>query len=171
MLRKTPMPLDMPDGAKCFVDANIFYYLCVDTPPLSEPCTTLLERAANGDIEVYTSLHVVAEAVHKVMLAEAQAKFGRNRAGLVNWLQRNQRRISELSKFQQAAASIARMVLFLLPVDAALLEEGTTVSAQVGLLTNDALIVALMRRHALTNLVTNDDDFDALPGLNVWKPR
>jgi predicted nucleic acid-binding protein len=44
-------------------------------------------------------------------------------------------------------------------------------SAQFGLLTNDALVVALMRRHSLTNLVTNDDDFDTVPGLTVWKPR
>ncbi len=59
----------------------------------------------------------------------------------------------------------------LLPADAALIVEAATLSAQCGLLTNDALIVALMRRHGLTNLVTNDDDFDSVPGLTVWKPR
>jgi predicted nucleic acid-binding protein len=165
------MPLDLPDGARCFVDANIFYYHFVNTPPLSNPCATFLERAANGTIEVYTSLHVLSEAIHKVMLAEAEAKFGRNRAGLANWLQRNQQRISELSKFPQAAGGLASMALSLLPTDAALLVEAATLSAQLGLLTNDALIVALMRRHGLTNLVTNDDDFDAVPGLTVWKPR
>jgi predicted nucleic acid-binding protein len=63
------------------------------------------------------------------------------------------------------------MVLVLLPADAALIVEAATLSGQFGLLTNDALIVALMRRHGLTNLVTNDDDFDAIPGLTVWKPR
>jgi predicted nucleic acid-binding protein len=82
------MPLDLPDGGKCFVDANIFYYHLVDTPPLSDPCTTFLERAANGTIEVYTSLPILADAVHKVLLTEAAMKFGQNRAGLVNWLQR-----------------------------------------------------------------------------------
>jgi predicted nucleic acid-binding protein len=44
-------------------------------------------------------------------------------------------------------------------------------SRQHGLLTNDAVILALMRRHGLTNLVTNDDDLDAIPGLTIWKPR
>jgi predicted nucleic acid-binding protein len=165
------MPLDLPDGGRCFVDANIFYYHFVDTPPLSDPCTTFLERAANGTIEVSTSLHVLADVVHKVMLTEAATRLGQNRAGLVNWIQRNQHRISELSDFLQAAGSLAGMVLSLLPADAPLLVEAATLSAQLGLLTNDALIVALMRRHALTNLVTNDDDFDAVPGLTVWKPR
>ena len=31
--------------------------------------------------------------------------------------------------------------------------------------------VALMRRHELTHLVTNDDDFDRVAGLTIWKPR
>jgi len=57
------------------------------------------------------------------------------------------------------------------PGIAALLEEAAALSAQLGLLTNDATIVALMHRHALTNLATNDDDFDGVPGVTVWKPR
>jgi len=165
------MPLDLPDGDTCFVDANIFYCHFVETPPLSETCTTFLERAANGNIQVYTSLHILSEAVHKVMLTEAEAKFGRNRAGLVHWLQGHRYRISELSQFLQAAASLAGMVLFLLPADAVLLAEAATLSAQLGLLTNDATIVALMRRHGLSNLASNDDDFDGVPNLTVWKPR
>jgi predicted nucleic acid-binding protein len=166
-----PMSLDLPDGNRCFVDANILYYHFIDTPPLSDPCTTFLERAASGNIQVYTSLRNLSDAVRKVMLTEAATMFGRNRAGLVNWLQRNQHRITELSFFRHATASLSKMVLPLLPADAALIEEGANVSAQFGLLTNDALIVALMRRQGLTNLVTNDDDFDAIPGLTIWKPR
>jgi predicted nucleic acid-binding protein len=150
---------------------NIFYYHFVETPALSDPCTTFLERAANGSIEVCTSSHILSEAIHKVMLAEAEAIFGRNRAGLVNWLQRHRHRITELSKFLQAADGLAAMGLLLVPTDAALLVQAAILSAQLGLLTNDALVVALMRRHALTNLATNDDDFDGIPGLTVWKPR
>jgi predicted nucleic acid-binding protein len=52
-----------------------------------------------------------------------------------------------------------------------LLNEAATISLQHGLLTNDAIIVASMQRHGLTNLATNDDDFDRVPGLTVWKPR
>lgn len=165
------MPLDLPHGGRCFVDANIFYYHFVDTPPLSNPCTALLERAANGTIEVSTSSHVLADAVHKVMLAEAAMKLGQNRTGLVNWLQRNQHRIAELSDFRQAANNLASMALVLLPSDVALIEEAARLSWQFGLLTNDALVVALMRRHGLSDLVTNDEDFDSIPGLTVWKPR
>lgn len=150
---------------------NIFYYHYVEAPPFSEPCTTFLERAAAGDIEIYTSLHVLAEAIHKVMIAEAEQTFGRSRAGLVNWLRHDQGRIAELDAFRQAAADLAATGLRLLPADLTDLIEASRLSARLGLLTNDAMVLALMGRHSLTNLVTNDDDFDGHPGLSIWKPR
>lgn len=165
------MPLDLPDHHRCFVDANIFYYHFVETTLVSEPCTGFLERVASGRIEAYTSLHVLAEVIHKVMGAEAEQTFGRARAGLVNWLQRNPRRIAELSRFQQAAAHLPAMRLHILPTDTSDLVEASVLSARFGLLTNDALILAIMRKHSLSNLVTNDDDFDSVSGLTVWKPR
>jgi predicted nucleic acid-binding protein len=52
-----------------------------------------------------------------------------------------------------------------------LLRTATRLAVTHGLLTNDSLIVAQMYRHQLTHLVTNDDDFDRVPGLAIWKPR
>lgn len=69
------MPLDLPDGTACFIDANIFYYHCVETPPFSQDSTALLERVATGTITGYSATHVLAEAIHKIMLAEAAATF------------------------------------------------------------------------------------------------
>jgi predicted nucleic acid-binding protein len=77
------MPLNLPAGATCFVDANIFYYHFVDVPPLSEASSEFLARVARGECAAFTSVHVLAETVHKVMLAEAAGRFGMNRAGLV----------------------------------------------------------------------------------------
>ena len=39
------------------------------------------------------------------------------------------------------------------------------------MLTNDSVILAVMRRHKLMRLVTNDDDFKRVPGIKVWLPR
>jgi predicted nucleic acid-binding protein len=98
------MASEPPTWDTCFVDANILFYHFVETPPLSESCTSFLERAAKGEIVACTSMHILSEAVHKVMLAEAAAKFRLNRAGLVNWLQNHRGRIAELTEFRQAAA-------------------------------------------------------------------
>jgi predicted nucleic acid-binding protein len=39
------------------------------------------------------------------------------------------------------------------------------------LLLGDANIVVQMRTNDVTHLATNDDDFDRVPGITVWKPR
>jgi predicted nucleic acid-binding protein len=45
-----------------------------------------------------------------------------------------------------------------------------TVSQHTGLLTNDALVVAVMQANGLTNLASNDADFDRAPGLRRYAP-
>ena len=66
---------------------------------------------------------------------------------------------------------MGRTNLDLRSVNAARLAAADDVPRETGLLTNDATTVALMRRHGLSDVATNDDDFDAVPGLTVWKPR
>jgi predicted nucleic acid-binding protein len=163
------MPLDLPDGAACFVDANIFYYHFVETVPFSDPCTDFLKRVAKAEVKGYASAHVLAEAIHKVMLAEAAERFALNRAGLANWLQHHQDRIAELSQFRQAAEEFT-LGLHVLPIDGTLLVEAAQVSIQTGLLTNDAITVALLRRHGIPHLATNDADFHGIEGLTAWRP-
>ena len=157
------MPLDLPDGAACFIDANIFYYHYVETPPFSQASTVLLNRVAAGAVTGYASVHVLAEAIHKIMLAEAAATFGLNRAGLVNWLQRHGIRITELSEFRRAADELLEMGLNLVAIDGNDLQRVAELSMKLGLLTNDATTLALIRRHSLSHLVTNDSDFDSIP--------
>lgn len=165
------MPLNLPSGFDCFIDANIVYYHFVETPVLSEASSDFLERVALGDLRGYTSTHAIAEAIHKVMIAEAALRFNLNRQGLVNWLQRHPRKIEELVDFRLAAKEIALMSLSILPADVSLFSDAAGISQSMHLLTNDALIVAAMRQHQLKNLVTNDDDFDGVDGITVWKPR
>ncbi len=51
-----------------------------------------------------------------------------------------------------------------------LIAAGAAVSQQTGLLTNDALIVAVMQAHGLVNLASSDADFDRVPGLTRYAP-
>ena len=68
------MPLDVPAGTRCFIDANIFVYHFVDTPESSNACSDFLERVERGELAGTTSAVAVAEAVHKVMLGEAMTQ-------------------------------------------------------------------------------------------------
>jgi len=63
------------------------------------------------------------------------------------------------------------MNLTMLNVDGPTLIAAAGISRTTGLFTNDAIALALMRREGLDHIVTNDDDFDGVAGLTVWKPR
>jgi predicted nucleic acid-binding protein len=49
-----------------------------------------------------------------------------------------------------------------------LVETAADVSQQIGLLSNDALLIAVMQTNGLTNLASND--FDRVPGLTRYAP-
>lgn len=164
------MSLDLPQGVACFVDANILIYHFVDLGEISAVCSAFLARVVRSQVDAVSSTACLADAVHRVMGVEAQERFGLA-SGAVAWLQRHPERIRELSAFRDAARQIEALALRLLPADSRVIREAAELSAEHGLLTNDAVIVASMRRYGVTHLVTNDDDFDRLPGLTVWKPR
>jgi predicted nucleic acid-binding protein len=163
--------LDLPRGAACFVDANIFYYALVPTEDLSQQCIDLLNRAINGDITVATSTGALSDAVHKVMMSEAGTITGRQRPGIVAYIKRHPEVIARLVRYPQALQRLMQVPIEVFPEDEKLLHAAMTVVMEHNLLTNDAKIVALARRHRILHLATNDDDFDRVPGLIVWKPR
>jgi predicted nucleic acid-binding protein len=52
-----------------------------------------------------------------------------------------------------------------------LFARGAALSTQERLLTNDALTLAVMEHLGVTILATNDDDFDAITRMTVYKLR
>lgn len=165
------MALDLPDGTACFVDSNILYYALVPTPAVSEHCVALLDRTIAGRLSVSVSVPVLSDAIHKVMMSEAAQLASRDRSGIVGYLGKHPEIIAQLVEYPQAVQRLSAVPMHALPLDTELLNEATRLAIQFGLFTNDALIVRLMQRHQLTHLVTNDDDFDRVPGLTIWKPR
>lgn len=162
---------DLPSGASCFIDANILGYASIDVVPFTAPCRALLARVAAGEVFAFTSAGTVADALFKTMTVEIAHRFVAPGAKVLPFLQKHPEVIAKLSHYPRAVEGLARLPLQLLAVDWETIKAGVQTSIQHDLLTNDAIIVALMRRHELTHLVTNDDDFDRVSGLTVWKPR
>ena len=57
-----------------------------------------------------------------------------------------------------------------LTIPPTLIDQGAAVSQQTGLLTNDPLVIAVMQANGLTNLASNDADFDHVPGVMRYAP-
>ena len=165
------MPLDIPDSERCFLDANILYFCYVEQPLVSEACRNLLKRVQNGDIIGFSDVRSLNDCVHKTMLAEVSQRFGRSRERLVGWLKQHPEALAELPMSAKVADRLPLLRLNILPNEATMLPTVVSIAQSQRLLMGDSSIVALMQIHGITHLATNDDDFDRVPGITVWKPR
>ena len=78
--------------------------------------------------------------------------------------------VQQLSRFQQAVEDIFQSRLQVLATPPNLMLQAAQLSRQFGLLTNDALTVAIMQDHGLTHLASHDGDFDRVPGITRYAP-
>jgi predicted nucleic acid-binding protein len=58
-----------------------------------------------------------------------------------------------------------------LPIDIDDILKSNEIKREFGLLTNDAITLAVMKRHHLRNIATNDPDFERVTDLVIWKPN
>jgi predicted nucleic acid-binding protein len=162
----------VPAGVGVFIDANIFHYAVIPVTPFTDAVLPFVNRLRAREFVGYASFQTLADAQHKTMLSLAAIQYGLTRSGMVGWLKNHPDQIQTLAGLTQAATMLRALPLNILPSEeTALLLEAAAICQAHGLLTNDALIVAVMQRHGITHLATNDDDFDRVPGITVWKPR
>jgi predicted nucleic acid-binding protein len=156
---------DLVAGDAVFVDANTFTYHFEPHAVWGPPCADLLQRIENGELAGFTSTHTLGEVSHRLMTIQASSLFGWAFAGIGNRLRTHPAEVQKLSAFRQAIDSILQSKLQVLTITPTLLATAAALSQQLGLLTNDALIVAVMQAHGLSKIASDDTDFDRVPGL------
>jgi predicted nucleic acid-binding protein len=161
---------DLPAGATVFVDAGVFIHHFEPNALHGPAATEFLERIENQEINGHTATHVVSEVAHRLMTIEAMQAFGWKSAGIAVRLRNHPTQVQTLKRFRQAIQEIPLFGMRILPIESAWLDPAAEISQQTGLLHNDALIIAVMRAHGLTNLASADPDFDCVPGLTRYAP-
>lgn len=160
---------DLPMNAAVFVDANIFVFYFQPHAVLGPSCTALMKRIENKELVGFTSTHVASEVAHRLMTMEASMKFGWP-SKIVNRLKQDPSAVQQLADFRQACQQIPKLGFQSLTINEPLLDTAAEISQQYGLLTNDALVVAVMHANGLTNIASSDSDFDCVPGLTRCVP-
>lgn len=160
----------IPLGSQVFIDANTLIYYSAADPTYGDACKEFMERVARREIEGFTSAHVLGDHAHRVMTLEAIAQFGWPVKGIAVRLRQHPAEIQKLTRIRQTVDEIRHIGVQVLPIDFDLVHRATDVSQQHGLLTGDALVVAVMQQHNLTILASNDDDFDRVPGIARYAP-
>jgi predicted nucleic acid-binding protein len=161
---------DLVAGDAIFLDANLFVYHFASDPRYGAACTQLLQRIENQEILGLTSTHVLTEMAHRVMTVEAITAFAWPMSGIARRLRKHPAQVQQLAGFHQAVERVLQSRIQVLTIPVALIAAGARLSRQTGLLSNDALIVAVMQANGLTRLASSDHDFDRIPGLTRYEP-
>jgi predicted nucleic acid-binding protein len=163
------MTFDMiPSGESAFLDANPFLHYFTAHPRYGAAAKRLLDRIETKDLTGFTSAHVLHEVVHRLMTIEACQRFAWPVRGIANRLRRHPAEVRQLALARQAVDEITLIGVNIVPVEKGQVSLAVDISRQTGLLSGDALIVAVMRTHGLTNLASQDADFDRVPGITRY---
>ncbi len=156
---------DLVKGDSVFIDANVLIYYFVPHPQFGPACHQLVQQIENQYILGFTSTHILTEVAHRLMTLEAATLSGWSSGQVTRRLRQQPATIHNLGGFRVAIESIFSSRIQILGIPATMILSAVVLSQQIGLLSNDALIVAVMQANGLTKLASHDADFDRVSGL------
>jgi len=149
----------LPAGTEILLDANVLTYALNGR---SGECINLLERCAAGEVSGFTTVDVLSDVCHRLMLAEAAFRGLIARPNAAN-LQGKAHVVRQLSEYWGRIVSAATARVAVLPLDEFRFRRAHPLRVDYGLMTNDSLLLAAADLFGIAALVTNDSDFDAVP--------
>ena len=164
-----PANLDtVPTGSNLLIDTNIFVYGLTDA---SAQCKALLARCSNEEVYGITLFEVVHEATHDFMRAEAKAKglFTALEKG-AKYLMNHPNDVKLLTAYWTNTQRLLALNLVYLPMKEEIVKGAQSERVAAGLLTIDSIIVAAMREYGISQIATNDKQFNAVAGISVFSP-
>ena len=162
---------EIPDEATVMADANVLVYALTPQAHLHAPCRDLLKRSARGTLELFTSVSVAADVLHRAMVLEVLAQGRVQRAAeAVALLKQQPDLVTQLQRYRTMLHDLRQARVDILPLTYRDLHASRHYREQHGLMVNDSLIVAVMHRERIRFLATNDADFERIPGIVVRIP-
>jgi len=164
------VPIDLPDRTEVFIDANVFVYHFSGPTEYTDFCSRFLQRIEEGRLSGFTSTLVLAETLHRLMIIEAATKLQIVPKVAIRHLKAHPLEVKKLTDHLTVPDNIQTFGIKVLSLDVADVLTSNEIKKEHGLLTNDAINLAVMRRHHLKSIATNDPDFERVTDLLVWKP-
>lgn len=164
------MPIDAPDHSEVFVDANIFVYHFSGPTEYTDSCTQFLQRIEEASLSGLTSVLILAETLHRLMIIEAATTLHIEPKQVLRHLKAHPLDVRKLTEHLTVVEKIQAFGVKILSLDIDDVLSSNAIKKECGLLTNDAINLALMRRHHIKHIATNDPDFGRVGDLVVWKP-
>ncbi len=162
------MRLDsIESGSEVFIDSNIFIYHFTG---VSNESNAFLNRCEQGDLNGVTSVNVLLEVLHRLMMIEAVRKKLVRPPNVVKKLKKFPEKIKQLNEYSINTQRIVEMGIAVKTISFEAILKSQTFRAGYGLMINDSLIVASMQEEGIKALATNDKVFSKIEGISVYKP-
>ena len=161
-------PDDIPVGSLCVVDTNVLIYA---EQGVSAQAQRLVRRCASGELKATLPQTVWQELAHKLMLAEAMMRgmvAGSNPAAR---LAAKPDAIRSLSLYRAKVTSLVDLGFRFEACELRdLTERAFALQERYGLLTNDAVVLAVALRLKADVLVSSDKSFRGVTELDIYYP-
>jgi len=157
----------VPGGSPVFIDSNIFVYYFTAASP---SCHAFLRRCAAGVVHGVTSLPVLLEVAHRLMIIEAQQKGLARGSNPAEKLARSPDVVRKLRAYEEWTLAIPRMGIEVEEVTFQDLVASMTMRQKMGLLTLDAMLVAVMARLRISCLASADQAFSRIGEVTLFSP-
>jgi predicted nucleic acid-binding protein len=160
---------------RIFIDANIFIYNALDDPLYAESCTDFLRQVENNKTKGVITPHIMDEVLFKILVAEASQHLEKF---TMSNLKKEMKKSSFSSKvynpvkeYNDYLTELTYGGLEILTVDGGLVEKSIDLGLRYGLLTTDAIHLSTIKQYGITNIATNDSDFERVESLTIYKPE
>ncbi|HKJ81433.1 MAG TPA: type II toxin-antitoxin system VapC family toxin [Ignavibacteriaceae bacterium] len=159
--------LQIPKQQSVIIDTNIFVYAAQRS---SLQCIKLLDKCANEELFGIIPTHILAELTHVLMLAEARDLGLIKGSNPAKQLTENPNKIKALNRYESLIRDLLSIGLKLESLQREDFLTAISLQRQYGLLTNDALFLAVATRLRVTAMVSADSIFKNVQGIFLYSP-
>ena len=154
-----------------FLDANIFLYHAFDTNTVA---VAFLERVEYKAFKAFTSSLVLEEVCFKLLMQSASNFVSKITVQAIKKALRDENRrraiLQPVVQYVDFLQLLRDSGLVILDVKGQDIRRAVHTSLASGLITADAVHLAVMERNNIRHLATADSDFNAVPDVTVWSP-
>jgi len=161
---------DVPDDSAVFVDANILLYGISGHPAHGKSCNGFLGRVKREEIKGITSIIVLNEVLHKLILGEIAEKHGLKLYQVIDLIKQNPEILKDMRTYEIMDKVESTSNLSILNATSQNFTQARKLMKGHSLLSNDAIHLAIMKENNMINLASNDSDFERVEWIKLYKP-
>jgi predicted nucleic acid-binding protein len=154
-------------GETVLIDANIFIYAIQQE---SEQCKKLLVKCAEDEITGILPAHILAEVMHILMMAEARDNGWITGPNPAKQLTEKPDRVKALFRYETLMRDLLAINLNIVSLEQGDFLAAMRIQRETGLMTNDALLVAIADRLRVQSIASADKRLHSTRGKIVYVP-